>query len=64
MKDLNPANLLIAIRDHIANDVESLSVEFAAQAAHGSPPYSPSLPMANTARTWCAMFCDNCWTLV
>lgn len=42
MKDLNPANVLIAIRDHIANDVESLSVEFAAQAAHGSPPYSPS----------------------
>lgn len=42
MKDLNPANVLIAIRDHIANDLESLSVEFAAQAAHGSPPYSPS----------------------
>ena len=42
MKELNPANVLIAIRDHIANDVEGLSTEFSAQAAHGSPPYSPS----------------------
>lgn len=42
MKELNPANVLIAIRDHIANDVESLSAEFAEEAAYGSPPYTRS----------------------
>lgn len=42
MKELNPANVLIAIRDHIANDVESLSAEFAGQSAYGTVPYGPS----------------------